>query len=293
MPEQIAPKDEWEDDSPFLYRRRDKPVGVRRQRARPVAKVFVVAVLNILVPFVILYGVYRLAVYASYSEGFLLGTRQSISLGGNHVVSRDRLFGALGLIGLGGESRLNLFRLNLAAERQRVEEIPWIKSAVITRIFPNRLIVSIVERTPVAFANVAGHIELVDCDGAFLPMPPEGSFDFPVLDGLASAVDTVQRKELLNRYLQFSAETRGEVAGSGWKVSQADLSHPDDLRILLVQGHQTILVHFGENDFIQRFKTFMSIVPRVLQSYPRINTMDLRYHNEIVVDPDTASGEER
>jgi cell division septal protein FtsQ len=289
MPEQppsIHELTEWEDGSPSPYRRREKPVGVRRQRESSSARALRLAFLNVLVPLAIGYGVYRLGVNATLSPRFLFSPERSMTVSGNRVVTKDQLFEALGFTGLASSNQISLFRLGLAAERRRVEEIPWIKAARLTRIFPNHLAVCVRERTPIAFANVGGHIQLVDGDGAFLRMPPKASFDFPVLDGLDSVANVAQRKELLDTYQQFMRDAEREIAGSEWKVSQADVGHPDDLRILLVRGNETILVHFGDTDFSQRLKTFLSIAPRVLQSYPKVNSMDLRYHNEVVVDPD-------
>lgn len=287
MAEQTQRTDEWEDDSPSLYRRRDKPVGVRRQRGKSAVRVFRLVFMNVVGPLAILFGVYLLAASAASSRLFLVAPLQRITLRGNHIVSREQLFESLGFSGQESDSQLNLFRLNLAAERRRLEEIPWVKSAVITRVFPYQLGVRVVERTPVAFANVAGQIELVDRDGAFLRMPPRASYDFPVLDGLDSIADIAERKERLGLYLRFMAEVRPEIAQCEWKVSQAGLSQPDDLRVLLVEGRETVLVHFGDKDFGQRFKTFLALVPRVLQTYSGINSMDLRYHNEAVVEPES------
>jgi cell division protein FtsQ len=288
MPKEVPSTHElaqWENGSPPLYRRRDKPVGVRR-RASVTATALQLALLNVALPLAAAYGVYRLAVIASLSPRFLFSPERNVIVTGNHVVTKNQVFEALGFIGSGRPTEANLFRLDVAAERLRIEEIPWVKSAALTRIFPNRLAVQVHERMPIAFANVEGHIQLVDGDGAFLHMPSRASFDFPVLYGLDSVASVPQRKDLLNTYLQFMRDVEQEIATSGWKVSQAELGHPDDLRILLVRGNETILVHFGDSNFTQRFRMFLSITPRVLQNYPKVNSMDLRYHNEVVVDPD-------
>jgi cell division septal protein FtsQ len=294
MPDQIRSTDdgtEWEDGSPSPYRRRDKPVGVRRRRGTSAVRILRLAFLNVLLPLAMLYGAYVLASDATLSPHFIFSPDQNVSVTGNRVVTKDQVFEALGFSGLESSSQFNLFQLNLAASRRRVEDIPWVSSATVTRVFPNRLAVHVRERTPIAFASVGGHIELVDGDGTFLRMPSRASFDFPVLGGLDSVASASRRKDLLSMYLQFMRDTKREVETSGWKVSQADLGHPDDLRILLVKGNQTILAHFGDRDFGQRFKTFLSIAPRVLQNYPKINSMDLRYHNEVVVDPGEVSAQ--
>ncbi|MGH9469821.1 MAG: hypothetical protein ACRD1N_05695, partial [Terriglobia bacterium] len=47
--------------------------------------------------------------------------------------------------------------------------------------------------------------------------------------------------------------------------------------------------HFGDQDFAERFKNFVTLAPQVLASYPRVDSMDLRYHGEVVVDPVAAA----
>lgn len=283
-PEQI-PGVDWEDDRPSPYRRRERPVGVRRVRARLATRLLRMVFLDLLFPLFLVYGTYCCSVRAAHSSRFRFDPEADVILTGNHSVSKDRLLEALGFARAGNADALKITTLDLAAERERVEELPWVRSASIERIFPHRLEVSVVERTPVAFVNVSGRVELVDPDGAFLQTPAEATFDFPVLYGLDSLASAADRRERLALYLGFLHETQAEITGSSWTVSEADCSSPDDLRLLLVQGNQTIWVHFGDKDFRQRFRTFLSLAPRVLGNYSKIDSMDLRYHNEVVVDP--------
>jgi len=266
-------------------RQKRRVAGARRGRTGLGARFLKAVTFGILLPLVLAFGAYWIAMRAIASERLVFQPNRDLIVKGNHYVTRQDLLAALGFSDSEVRQSFNIFRLNLAAEQKRVEAIPWIKSATITRIFPDRLIVNVRERAPLAFAQVDGRLELVDEDGVFLPMPEKASFDFPVLSGLDSVASIDQRKALLVPYIDFVNETRDEVARSGWLISEANLSDPNDLRALLVEGHETVLVHFGNQDFEQRFKTFATLAPKVLASNPRIDSIDLRYRNEVVVDP--------
>ncbi|MGH9447832.1 MAG: cell division protein FtsQ/DivIB, partial [Terriglobia bacterium] len=230
-PEQIPAGVDWEDDQCSPYRRRHRPVGVRRGRGGRAVRLLRVASLDVLLPLLLIYGVYRCSLHAAASRRFRLNPETDVSFAGNHIASKARMIEALGF---GGTGALSVTTLNLSAAQKQVQNLPWVKSATLARIFPHRLEVRVVERTPVAFVNVSGRVELVDSEGMLLQIPAKASFDFPVLYGLDSAPSLAERKDRLDLYLQFRKDTRKEIAGSGWTVSEADLSRPDDLRVLLV-----------------------------------------------------------
>ncbi len=284
-PEQIPLLDEVVAEELSPDRQKRRVAGARRGRTGLGARFLKAATFGILIPLFLAWGVYRIARWAVASERLVFQPDRDLVVTGNHYVTRDDLLTALGFSDSAVEPPFSIFRLNLVAEQKRVQSIPWIKSATIVRIFPDRLIVNVKERTPLAFAQVNGRLELVDEDGVFLPVPEKASFDFPVLSGLDSVTSPDQRKALLIPYSDFMNQTHDAVARSGWLISEANLSDPNDLRVLLVEGSETVLVHFGHQDFERRFKTFATLAPKVLATNPRIDSIDLRYRNEVVVDP--------
>jgi cell division protein FtsQ len=166
-----------------------------------------------------------------------------------------------------------------------VEAIAWVRSAALTRVFPNRLVVRVVERTPVAFANVGGHVGLVDNDGVLLDKPESAFFDFPVLTGLDPNAGGEECRTRLALYQDFVRQVGDEIAHSGWLVSETDLSDSDDLKALLVQGRETVQVHFGHENFLEHFQTFLALLPELRKSNSPIDSVDLRYRNQVVVNP--------
>jgi cell division protein FtsQ len=269
-----------EEESPYL--RRQKAMTVRRRLRWGRRWVLFFAI--VLAP-VGITG-YFLTTFLLSSPRFELRSADDIQLVSNHFVSREEVSAALGLPLHGGKGPgLKVLGLSLEAERKRVEAIAWVQSAVLTRVFPNRLVVHVVERTPVAFANFGGHVGLVDNEGVLLDKPESAFFDFPVLTGLDLSAGSEECRTRLALYQGFMRQVGEEIARSGWIVSEADLSDGDDLKALLVQGRETVQVHFGHENFLQHFHTFLALLPELRKSNAPIDSVDLRYRNQVVVNP--------
>lgn len=281
LPEDLDP----EEEPP--YRRRRKAVPVRRSRFVSLARLLKWALWVVLVFAPLALASYRLGAFAASSSLFRLDPAKDIDIEGNHFVSRQEIVSALDIPAVQSPHRgeANVLQLSLDELRRRVESIAWVRSAVLNRIYPHRLFVHVVERTPVAFANVGGRIELVDGDGVLLEKPDKTTFDFPILEALDSVRGASERKSRLALYRDFSQQLAGELPGSGWLISEVDLADADDLKALLVQGQDTILVHFGYEAFAERFHNLLTSLPELRRTNSKIDSVDLRYRNQIVVNP--------
>ncbi len=265
-----------------VYRRRQKVVAVSRRRVGSKmrwavkAACFVVFVACLVV---------LSAWYLRSSPHFDLSGPDSVILTGNHFVSQADIASA---IGAGAEP--NLFRLSLDDARREVEAIPWVQSASLRRVFPNRLQVEVTERKPVAYVNTGAGLKLVDREGVLLEKPSDAAFDFPVVTGIDSSMSAADRKARLALFDRFEQELKSQVGGAGWLVSEVDLSDDGDLKALLVQGRETILVHFGNRDFGERFGTFLALLPQIQSASPNVDSVDLRYRGQAVVSPKPPEG---
>ena len=285
---------DFDADEETLYRPRQRNISVKRSRfphrLRRMIGWFLLGALA-MVPFA--YGGIRLMGYALHSPRFRLSGSDDVVVEGNRFVSREEVLSAMGLplYWTAGEA-VNVFRLNLDLERRQVEAISWVRSATVTRVFPHRLAVHIVERTPVAFVNVGGRIKLIDGEGALLEKPEKSDFNFPVLEGLTEPANGSERMTRLALYQDFMKELSADAPSSGWLISEVNLADADDLKALLVQGRETIDVHFGHNNFHERFSDFLALLPEVRKTNVKIDSIDLRYRNQVVVDPQK-DGEDR
>jgi len=88
---------------------------------------------------------------------------QDILLEGRSGTSREEVIAALG-----AKRGDPMIALDIGAMRTRLEAVPWIKSAVVERRFPDTLHVRIVERVPLTLWQRAGRLVLVDSEGVVL-----------------------------------------------------------------------------------------------------------------------------
>lgn len=269
------------------YMRRARAVNVRRGRlpwgfGRLLRWTFLAGV--VLMPLGV--GGYLLSVYALNSPRFQLQSPSDVTVSGNKFVSREEILNVLGLPSRGVAPGINIFRMSLNKIERQVDSIPWVRSTTVVRSFPHHLAVFVTERTPVAFINMDGQIKMVDRDGVLLDTPEKSHFDFPILRGLDSRRGSVGRKPQVSLYREFMRETSDKISRSGWIVSEVNLGDPGDLQALLVQGKQTLLIHFGHEHFAARFENFLTVLPQLRQANAQINSVDLRYNNQVVVNPE-------
>lgn len=284
----IPDEDGTEEESPF--RRRPRAVPVRRGQAGRLKRLLRWAVWGLVFLPPMGYGGYRLAVFGLTSPRFMLTSSEDVILTGNQYVSRDEALNALGFPPAGRlASGINIFKFPVEERRKHIESIAWVRSATLTRVYPNRLAVHLVERTPVAFVNLEGRLGLVDGEGVLLEKPERASFSFPVLTGLENLSGRPERAARLSLYDVFLKEVAPEAATSGWVISEVDLADADDLKAIVGEGRETILLHFGREGFAGRFRNFLTLLPELHKSASRVDAIDLRYGNQIVVSPQAAT----
>ena len=64
----------------------------------------------------------------------------------------------------------NVFRVNLAEIRKRVEELQWVRHAIVQRVLPDQIMIKVIEREPIGLARIRGETPLQTLNTAN-PMP--------------------------------------------------------------------------------------------------------------------------
>lgn len=188
----------------------------------------------------------------------------------------------------------NIFTIPLARRRAELEQLPWVEHATVMRLLPDHIRVAIVERTPVAFVRQGAHIGLADASGALFDLPsPEmvaasggkaPHYSFPVLTGISAADPLSTRAARMKIYMDFIAalDATGEKISS--KLSEVDVSDPEDLRAVISDtGGSDVLVHFGEDHFLERYHAFQQHLAEWRAQYPRLASADMRYDQQVVL----------
>jgi cell division protein FtsQ len=214
---------------------------------------------------------------------FRIATSSSIQIMGNSQVTRSELLSVFG-----SDLGRNIFFIPLGARRASLEELPWVQDATVMRLMPDQLRVAIVERTPIAFYRQGNTIGLVDVHGVLLHLPPAAMaakhYSFPVVTGISSKDPLSVRAARMHLYQQFISDLDSGGTKVSTQLSEVDLSDPEDLWALLPAEGTDIQVHFGETDFLARYRSYEQHLPEWRQQYPHLASVDMRYENQVVLD---------
>jgi len=101
------------------------------------------------------------------------------------IIGRDRTSFADITNALGPVNGTSILHFNPDSARARIEELGWVRSAAVSRLWPNDINISIRERQPAALWQVNGAFRLVDQVGAVIR--EAGSFEYPGLPYIVGA----------------------------------------------------------------------------------------------------------
>ena len=278
------------DDEP-RYLRRQKPVEIRRKKFSGRGWPFYRRVLAL--TFVGVAGVAAASYgmrFLLYSPTMLLLRPEQIELSGNHIVSREAVVQQFV-----HDHNRSVLRVALDTRRSQIEQIPWVESASVQRILPNRIRVELTERTPVAFARNGNELALIDAHGVILERPQGEDLRFPIVSGVSEDVPRDQREKRMQVYMEFTKGIDFVRAGSSEGVSELDLSNPKDLRVVMTglagpTDSQAVTIHFGAGEFTGKYKMLVDNFSQWQANTGRVQSIDLQYMRQVVVNPDTSAG---
>lgn len=273
------------------YLRRQKPVEIRRKKLGGRGWAFYRRVLVFTATgAVVVAGAYYGTQFLLYSPSMLLLKPEQIELTGNHVVTREAV-----LRPFAQDRNRSILQIPLDARRSQIEQIPWVESATVHRILPNRLRVELTERSPVAFARNGNEVELIDPHGVILDRPLGMDYQFAVVTGVSDDLPRDQREKRMQLFQEFMKDIELVRGGASQTVSEVDLSIPKDLRAVLTgltspTDTQAVAVHFGSSDFSGKFKMLVDNFSQWQAHTGRVQSIDLQYTRQVVVNPDTSAG---
>jgi len=224
-----------------------------------------------------------------YSPSMLLLKPDQIELNGNRIVSREAV-----LQQFVHDRNRSVLRVPLDARRGQLEQIPWVESASVQRILPNHLRVELTERTPVAFARNGNELALIDAHGVILDRPRGEDLHFPIVTGVSEDLPRDQREKRMQTYEEFMKDVDLVRGGSSDRVSEVDLSNPKDLRVVMTglanaNDSQAVTIHFGSTEFTGKYKMLVDNFSQWQANAGRVQSIDLQYSRQVVVNPDTTT----
>jgi cell division protein FtsQ len=173
----------------------------------------------------------------------------------------------------------SIFAIPIEERRRRLLAIDWIEDASVSRIWPDRLVIRVRERKPVAFVASRGGVLLIDAHGILLEQPARAQFAFPVLSGIREDETDAARRERVRAFLEFQSDM-GYLSKD---ISEVDAADPDNIRVVAQVEHRAISLLLGDGNFARRYQNFVSHYPEIRKRSPEAKAFDLRLDDRITV----------
>jgi len=272
------------------YLRRQKPVEIRRKKFAGKSWSFYRRMLvfgAVTVAFFTAAGV--AGEFLLYSPQVALLKPDQIELTGNRIVSREAV-----LQQFARDRNRSVVRIPLDARRSALEELPWVESASVQRILPNRIRVGVTERTPIAFLRNGTELALIDTHGVILDRPRGENFQFPIVTGLTENMARDERGRRMQTYQEFLRDIDMVRANSSDRVSEIDLSNPKGLRVVMTGiaapgDPQAVTIQFGQNDFAGKYRMVVDNFAQWQASNGRVRSIDLQYSRQVILNTDSSA----
>ena len=269
-----------DEESPFL--RAQKRVSARRSPLpKKTASRLLWAAIAAVLLCVAAVGAASLYQYGERSWRFRVESSDDIDVAGMQNVTKAQIMEVMG-----ADIGRNIFFIPLTQQKAQLEQIPWVESASVMRFVPNRLSVEIHERTPVAFARVGPRIFLVDAGGTLMELPQKHKYSFPVILGMNPGEPLSTRVPRMKAYNQLVQDLDSGGARYSQDLSEVDLSDLENLKVRVNDPQGDVLVELGSSDYLKRYKTYVSHVQEWRQQFQKLESVNLRYDNQVIVNPD-------
>lgn len=173
-----------------------------------------------------------------------------------------------------GQSKL--MEIDLSALRQKIEAMPRVKGASVSRVLPDGIFVKVAERQPAILVRRDSEaLVWLDEDaiemGDFSEVRPPGlksgePTEIPPIakgfaEGARSQAAIAEDRERIGIYKQIESEFSEEPNPLWSLIDQIDLTFTRDINVRL--AHPPVLIHIGSTDFRKRFERALQVLQAV------------------------------
>jgi cell division protein FtsQ len=187
-----------------------------------------------------------------------------------------------------------VWQADLQELSKHLERLPWVRTAVVTRVLPDGIRVRITEREPKAVVRTsAGRFIWVDDDAVYLgEMAPSDQMPAFFLRGWNEGDSAAAQTENRGRVAKFLELQRDWSAqGISERVSEANLLDLRDVRVQLAGDDSQIEVRLGSQDQSTRLSKALTVLDAQRQTArgPLISYIDLTQGKRAIVGLVTGS----
>ncbi|GAB6100376.1 FtsQ-type POTRA domain-containing protein [Halanaerocella petrolearia] len=206
-------------------------------------------------------------VHIIYSNYFQI---TEIKITGNQLLTDNYLLNFSKL-----QQETNIFEIDSKKIKKKLLKLPQLKSVTIKRDLPNKLVISVQERRPIAIIPFQSSYQVVDTEGWILEVTNSlSSWKLPLITGVnidsqAKKIKLTGMKSQAVNYL--SKLSKNVLAG----ISELHIDSQQRINLFLRQGGK---VKLGTNFNIeQKAEVFTSIYQDIKTKNLKVDYVDLRY----------------
>jgi len=208
----------------------------------------------------------------------------TIAVRGNTILSSRNILQAADI-----PDNTNLRHLDIKPIQNRIEALPYVKAALVSRRFPAQINIRIRERIPICYFN-ADQLYLIDGEGIVLPLPDTYlSSNLPVLSGFYDQGQSFppgqaipesnlsQVVDLLHQTYQNAPELFHVISEMHYRKAKQDY--------LLYHVDGGAPIYLGNQDLFQKMD-ILAHFQQLLHNKKQLSDfdyLDLRWANQIVV----------
>lgn len=187
---------------------------------------------------------YRTAVSASFFKV------RAVDVAGTSKASRDEIRAAVLRL-----SNAGVWQANLEVIAQELQELPWVRNAVVTRVLPDGLRVRVTEREPrIISLNGDGRLVWVDDDAVPLGSATAGDEDFFVRGLEGGSGEQARRDNRARVEAALALKADWDKTGLSKRVSEIELGNLEDVRVHLAGDDAGVQVVLGGQEYVKRFR---------------------------------------
>ena len=168
-----------------------------------------------------------------------------------------------------------LFGIDMESAQKRVESLSWVDRAVVRRLWPDRIVVQIIERQPYALWQHQGEVKVVDVKGTAISDANAARFtQLTLFVGEKAGEQAADIRQIMGEFPQIAprVESFVHVSGSRWDMVLND----GQMRVMLPEHNMRKALRQLHN-----LQTQTQILDRTIE------TIDMRLSDRLTLSPAT------
>ncbi|MEA1985915.1 MAG: FtsQ-type POTRA domain-containing protein [Candidatus Marinimicrobia bacterium] len=218
--------------------------------------------------------------YAKSQFVFLI---DEIFVTGNHELTKNEVI-KISKINKGE----NIFSVKIGETINIIKEEPYIKYAFVSRIFPNKIMINIIERKPVALIKM-DEIYSFDIYGILLPKPTRTKNDLPQITGVESIYKFEFGKSSVHLQIRQGVYIIAQISNY-FKNINSFISElywdKNSKEWLILSDKYKTHIKLGDSNFaykLQALNKYLELRKKKNRNLNSLSYIDLRFNNQLII----------